>query len=58
MDESYPRYSMSKAQRQLMTAWDKQYPVTEWECQRALLVEDIQGNSNGVVRSRCQPLGW
>ncbi|WP_237443246.1 endonuclease [Sinobacterium norvegicum] len=58
MDDSYARYRMSRAQRQLMTAWDKQYPVTEWECQRAVLIEALQGNSNEVVRSRCEQIGW
>lgn len=34
MESRYSRYSMSKQQRQLMNAWDKQYPVDSWECQR------------------------
>ena len=35
MEYTYPRYKMSKQQKQLMTAWNKMYPVSEWECVRA-----------------------
>ncbi|MFM2591306.1 endonuclease [Vibrio sp. TBV020] len=49
----YPRYSMSKAQRQLMQAWDKQYPVTKVECQRAQRIEKQQGNTNPILATRC-----
>jgi len=53
MDESYGRYSMSKQQRQLMTAWDKTYPVNQWECDRAKKITSIQHNENNTVKSRC-----
>ncbi|WP_318414279.1 endonuclease [Photobacterium leiognathi] len=49
----YPKYKMSKQQRRLMDAWDKQYPVTKWECQRAAKIEKIQGNVNPILASRC-----
>lgn len=49
----YPQYSMSKAQRQLMQAWDKQFPVTPTECQRAQTIEHLQGNVNPILSSRC-----
>lgn len=49
----YPRYSMSKAQKQLMLAWDKQYPVSDIECQRANIIEEQQGNSNPILSARC-----
>ncbi|HHJ3176409.1 TPA: endonuclease [Vibrio parahaemolyticus] len=49
----YPRYSMSKAQRQLMQTWDKQYPVTKVECQRAQRIEKQQGNTNPILAARC-----
>jgi deoxyribonuclease-1 len=53
MEQSYSKYKMSKQQRQLMTAWDKQYPVSKWECKRAKRIEKLQGNANEVVNSRC-----
>ncbi len=52
-EDSYPRYRMSKSQRQLMEAWDKQYPVTEWECIRAYRIEKIQKNENKRVKKPC-----
>lgn len=54
IDQSYPKYSMSKQQRQLMSAWDKQYPVNVQECQRSKKIAAIQLNDNEVVKSRCQ----
>lgn len=56
MDFTYPRYKMSKAQRMLMTAWDKQFLVTPFECDRSSRIEKIQGNTNPIMRDRCQIL--
>lgn len=53
-DAVYPRYSMSKAQRQLMQTWDKQYPVTPLECERAKRIKEHQGNTNPILSARCQ----
>lgn len=53
MENTYSRYSMSKQQRQLMNAWDKQYPVDSWECQRTKRITDLQKGNNEVVMSRC-----
>ena len=53
MEDAYKRYSMSKAQRQLMEAWDKMYPVTIWECARAKTIFKLQKNNNEIVASRC-----
>lgn len=53
MESSYSRYKMSKSQRKLMLAWDKQYPVSAWECKRAKRIEKIQGNRNSILKSRC-----
>jgi deoxyribonuclease-1 len=44
---------MSKSQRQLMAAWDKQFPVSAWECKRAKRIEKLQGNVNNVLKTRC-----
>lgn len=54
MEQRYKRYKMSKQQRKLMEVWNKQYPVTVWECERAERIRSIQGNMNSVVSSQCQ----
>ncbi len=53
MDDAYERYSMSKSQRQLMTAWDKMYPVDAWECSRARKITSLQKSDNNVLKTRC-----
>ena len=57
MDLTYPRYRMSDQQRQLMNAWDKMYPVDEWECKRARRIARIQGNPNPVTERACAEAG-
>lgn len=57
MENTYKRYNMSKAQRQLMNAWDKMYPVDAWECTRAEKISKLQKNQNDVVKSRCESKG-
>jgi deoxyribonuclease-1 len=52
MDATYPRYKMSKKTRQLMGAWNKMYPVSDWECERARRIERSQGNRNTIL-SEC-----
>ena len=58
MAASYPLYRLSSAQRQLMLAWDKTYPVDRWECTRARRIEAIQGNENAFVSEPCRRAGW
>lgn len=53
-DEVYSRYSMSKAQRQLMMAWDKQYPVTPIECEIGRRIKLVQKSSNPILEARCR----
>ncbi|MCP4311879.1 MAG: endonuclease I, partial [Bacteroidetes bacterium] len=50
----YPRYHMSKQQMKLMDAWDKMYPVSDWDCTRAERIKRIQGNDNPFVSAQCQ----
>ncbi|MBP2154322.1 deoxyribonuclease I [Erwinia rhapontici] len=45
---------MSKQQTQLMTAWNKQYPATQWECERDRRIARVQGNHNPYVQQACQ----
>lgn len=55
MDEVYARYSMSKSQKQLMNAWDRMHPVSNWECERSKRIEIIQLNTNPILNARCSP---
>ncbi|MBP2168186.1 deoxyribonuclease-1 [Erwinia toletana] len=45
---------LSKQQSQLMTAWNKLYPVTPWECERDKRIARVQGNHNPYVQQACQ----
>ncbi|AGH80997.1 putative endonuclease I [Psychromonas sp. CNPT3] len=56
MDNAYPHYNMSKSQRKLMTAWDKTYPVSAWECQRSKMIQRLQGSRNTIMESRCSSI--
>ena len=58
MEQEYPRFKISKQMKQLLTVWDKQHPVTEWECIRAKRIEKIQGNPNKIVDERCKEAGY
>ncbi|WP_178306441.1 endonuclease [Vibrio algicola] len=55
-DETYSSFNISRQQRQLFTAWDKQYPVTQFECGKAKIVEKYQHNSNPILADRCRSL--
>lgn len=57
MADGYPKYDLSRQQRRLFMAWDKQFSVTSWECQRAKRIEALQGNANKFVKEPCQKLG-
>ena len=54
MDSTYPKFSMSKQQTQLMNAWDKMYPVSQWECDRAKKIATLQKSDNLIVKDRCE----
>ena len=53
-DAVYPKFNLSKQQRQLMQTWDKMYPVTQWECLRAQRIESIQKNENPILKKACK----
>ncbi len=58
MEDAYkPRFRLSREQKRLLTAWDKQFPVTEWECRRAKRIEALQGNANKFVKEPCKKPG-
>ncbi|MGL3999539.1 deoxyribonuclease I [Pantoea eucalypti] len=45
---------ISRQQTQLFTAWDRLYPVTQWECERDQRIAKVQGNHNPYVQQACQ----
>lgn len=47
-------FNLSKQQRNLMNAWNKQFPVDKWECERETRIHKIQGNHNPFVYEACQ----
>lgn len=52
-----PRFQLSRQQSQLIDAWDKMYPVDQWECTRAQRIKKLQGNENKFVKEPCQQAG-
>lgn len=55
MNQAYPgRGIISEKNEQLFAAWDKQFPVTAWECKRGEKVRAVQGNENPVLKARCK----
>lgn len=57
MADSYDKYRLSRQQEQLFNAWNKMYPVDQWECTRAKRIEKLQGNENRFVKEPCQQAG-
>lgn len=54
MDWAYPGHGIiSNKNEKLFQAWSEKYPVTDWECQRNDLIEEIQGNPNPIVKEAC-----
>lgn len=50
-------FNLSKQQRRLFEAWDKQFPVTKWECVRTRRIEKIQRNEQPYVKRPCMEAG-
>ena len=54
MSDAYPaRFRLSRAQRQLFEAWDRQFPPDDRECERERRIARIQGNRNEITASQC-----
>ena len=53
MEQTYNRYSMSAQQRKLMQAWNRFHPITQWECERAKRITQIQKSDNLIVKQQC-----
>lgn len=45
---------LSRSEKQLMQAWSKMHPPTQWECQRERLISQKQGNRNPFVQQACE----
>lgn len=48
------RYRLSRAQRRLFEAWDRQFPPDAWECERERRIAKVQGNRNEVTARQCR----
>lgn len=46
-------FTLSSSQRKLMQAWNKTYPVDQWECTREQRIYQTQGNRNPFVYEQC-----
>ena len=58
MDWAYPGHGViSKKNRKLFQAWDKEDPVDAWECERCRRIEKIQKNENPFVKKACVEKG-
>ena len=58
MENAYsPIYKMSNKQRRLIEEWNREYPVTQWECTRASRIAKLQGNENPFVAEACRKAG-
>ena len=53
MQDTYSRYKIGKPQVSLMQAWDKQYPVSDWECLRYKRIKAVQRSENYIMKTRC-----
>lgn len=54
MDQAYPgRGIVSDKNRPLFEAWNRQYPVTDWECERARRIQAVQKNVNPILAPAC-----
>ena len=54
MEDAYaPVWRMSARQKKMISVWNRQYPVTQWECTRAGRIAGLQGNENHFVADAC-----
>jgi deoxyribonuclease-1 len=55
MDSRYPQVNIIKSddERKLYTDWSLIDPVDAWECERACMIEKLQGNDNKFLKPEC-----
>lgn len=44
---------LSKKEQEIFAIWNKNFPVTKWECEREKLIFKIQGNHNNYIYKQC-----
>jgi deoxyribonuclease-1 len=49
MSDKY-NINLSKQERKMMEAWDKQDPIDEWERIKNKRVEKLEGNANRFIK--------
>lgn len=57
MEAAYKRGVIAQSNIKLFEAWNKMDPVDKWECERARLIEKIQGNKNTILDQACKKAG-
>ncbi len=57
MDKVYPKFKLSRTEKQLFKKWNKIYPANEDECRRTKAIKNIQGNKNEIVIKSCKDNG-
>ena len=45
---------LAPQQRKLYEAWDRMYPVTDFDCRRNELIKKVQGNDNKFITAACK----
>lgn len=45
---------LSRQQTQLFEVWNRQYPVSQWECTRDARIAKVQGQHNPYIQRACQ----
>ena len=53
MQQQY-RLGIAKQQLRLFEAWNRQYPASDWECERDHRINEVQGNRNPFVKEQCE----
>lgn len=48
---------LSSQQARLYQAWDRMYPVTDFDCRRNELIKKVQGNDNKFITAQCKARG-
>lgn len=54
MDSQYSVYRLSRKQKRLFEAWDKQFPPDAAECRRAKRIQQLQGTENRFISKGCE----
>ena len=53
MEKAYG-ITLSKERRRLLEIWDKEHPVSAWECERERRIFKVQGDHNPFVEAKCK----